>query len=286
MEQLPQHLDHFVVEALKAFPTWQYPEVDLPVSDRNVFIGSGSASCAADFFAEKFGGLAFHASNYKKILSRMQDKNFASINIVSASGGKDSLPMADFCQEVLGQKANLITCNPDAPAKEKTAKQFVFPAFKEPPTYNTSTYGSMLYWLFKEDSDKILNRLENLTIPNLREYGYVFFMADDKYATIADMAMRKVAETNQGVAVNAAGFTQGSHGMLRQPADNRLVFTINYEYPFPEKKYDLKADGYLEAMMLIYYIIGKNQNDQDTANIVSDYAKTVKTLGWQLKEVN
>ena len=287
MEQLPKHLDHFVVETLKALPTWQYPEIDLPKSDRNVFIGSGNAASVGKLFLDKFGGLYYDASDYEKQLGQMQDKNFASVNIVSASGGKDSLPMADFCQNVLGIKPNLITCNPEAPAKEKTAKQFVFPTLNDPPTYNTSTYGSMIYWLFGEDPAKILKRLEILEVPNLRNYQHILFFVNNDYVAVADMCSRKVNETLQGIPSNWAGITQGLHGMTGQPNEKRLLFTINPTKDVPsENRYDLTVDGHLEAMLLIDYIIGKNQTDQDTANIIEGYSKKKAALNWKFNKIN
>lgn len=281
------HLDYYVLETLKALKGWSYPEVDLKKSDHNIFMGSGSAYCTAQLWAKKFGGIALNASEYKEYLENRVEKNFESLNIVSASGGKDSIPMAQFCNDILRIKPNLITCNAEAPAKEYCAKIFAFPSFQEPPTYNTSTYGSMIYWLFGEDPQTILDFVSQMKIPDLRQYHYVFFMSDDKHATIAEMACRKIAETNQGVATNSAGFTHGAHGMLRQPDEKRLVVAMNMEYPFAkEHSYSIKLDSYLGLMMATYYIIGKNQNDQDTDNILKDYAEVAAKFGWKFNKIN
>lgn len=286
MEKI-EHLDYYVIETLKALKSWNYPKVDLQKSDRNIFMGSGSAYCTAQLWVKKYGGIALNASEYKEYLENCVEKKFTSVNIVSASGGKDSIPMAEFCNNILGVKPNLITCNAEAPAAKYCAKVFAFPSFQEPPTYNTSTYGSMIYWLFGEDPQTILDFISKMEVPNLRQYHYVFFMADDKHATIAEMAARKIAETNQGVATNAAGFTHGAHGMLRQPDEKRLVVSMNMDYPFAkEQSYAIKLDSYLGLMMATYYIIGKNQTDQDTDNILKDYAEVAAKFGWKFNKIN
>src|SRR5574343_1256354 len=121
MKTKTEHLDFYVTQALATFSQWQYPTIDIKKDDHNVFVGSGSAACAAELFTKKFGGIALNASNYKEFLSRTIDKNLLSVYIISASGGKDSIPMAEYISG-LGLKPNLITCNPDAPVKEKVAK--------------------------------------------------------------------------------------------------------------------------------------------------------------------
>ncbi len=284
MKTNTEHLDFYVSQALDNFDKQPYPQMDIPKSDRNVFIGSGSAFCVAQLFAKKFNGLALNASDYKDFIKRAIDRNLITVYIISASGGKDSIPMAEFLMEN-GHKPTLITCNPDAPAKNQVAKIWVFPAFEEPPTYNVSTYGSMIYWLFKEDTGKIKEFIKKLADLNLRKYHYVFFMAQDQYAPIAEMASRKVAETLEGLASNSSGFTHGSHGMLRQPDKKRLIVALNLDYPFQENIYNIKIDSYLGLLMSAYYLIGKNQTEKDTQNLLKNYGDTVKAMGWKLNKI-
>jgi len=285
MNNKTEHLDFYVSQTLDNLEKWEYPSLNIPKNDRNVFVGSGSAACVAQLFAKKYGGFYLNASDYRDFVDRSIDKKLFSVYIISASGGKDSVPMADFFLEQ-GLKPNLITCNSQAPVKNKVANLWAFPSFCEPPTYNTSTYGAMIYWLFKEDIQAIKKHIQTLKIPDLRKYHYIFFMAEDKYSPIAEMASRKVAETLQGIGVNSAGFTHGAHGMLRQPDKKRLVFTMNLDYPFQENIYKLNIDSYLGLMLATYYIIGKNQKDSDTKNLLADYQKVVQKLGWKLNKIN
>jgi fructoselysine-6-P-deglycase FrlB-like protein len=247
-------------------------------------MGSGSAGCVSKLFVEKFNGSALNISNYKRFFERTPKKIRVSIYIISASGGKDAINMAQFLKSK-NLKANLITCNKDAPAKKFVKKIFVFPTLKEPPTYNVSTYSSMIYWLFKDDIKKIKNLIKKIEIPNLRKYKYIFFLASDKYDVIAEMASRKVAETLEGIGSNGDGFSNSVHGMLRQPNKKRLVFCLNQKYPLKEDVYELNIDSHLGLMLITYYIIGRNQTDKDTKNLLKNYQQIIKKLNWKLNKV-
>lgn len=281
-----KHLDFYVKKTLASLERWRYPELKIKRNDGNVFLGSGTAACVGKLFAEKFNGISLNASNYKRFFKRIIEKNFASLNIISASGGKDSVNMASFLAE-MGLEPNLITCNKNAPAQKFVKKEniFVFPSFLEPPTYNVSTYGSMVYWLFKEDLKEIKRFLEDTKVPDLRRHKYIFFLAADQYDQIAEMASRKVAETLGGVGSNSEGFSNAIHGMLRQPNKDRLVFCLNQRYLAGDNIYKLEINSYLGLMLGSYYIIGKNQTDSDTKNLLKNYEETSKKLGWKFNKV-
>lgn len=286
MTQKIEHLDYYVIKTLENLEKWKYPKLEIKKDDTNIFLGSGTAACVGRLFVDKFNGISLNVSNYKQFFERAIKKDFASINIVNASGGKDGLNMASFLEN-LGFEPNLITCNKDPPAKKflKEENIFVFPSFIEPPTYNVSTYSSMIYWLFKENVKQIKEFIENMKIPDLGKYKYVFFLASDKYGTLAEIASRKVAETLEGIGSNGEGFSNGSHGMLRQPNKERLVFCLNQKYYIQDNTYELEFDSYLGLMLLVYYIIGKNQTKQDTQNILKNYEETSKKLGWEFNKV-
>lgn len=276
-------LDFYVIKTLNHLEKWGFPRLKIKKQEKNVFMGSGSAACVAKLFVEKFGGTALNISNYKRFFERALKKSF-SIYIISASGGKDAINMAEFLKK-RKLKANLITCNKNAPAKKLVNKVFTFPCFKEPPTYNVSTYASMIYWLFGESVKKIKNTIKNIKVPNLRKHKYIFFLADDKYDIIAEMVSRKTAETLEGIGSNGDGFSNSVHGMLRQPNKERLVFCLNQKYPFKENVYELNIDSYLALMLTTYYIIGKNQTDKDTENLLKNYQQTIKKLDWKIDKI-
>ena len=284
-----EHLDYFVVKTLNRLERWKYPKLKIEKDDTNVFLGSGNAGNVANLFTDKFNGISLNASNYKRFFQRVVKKDFASINIVNASGGKDGVNMASFLSQK-GFSPNLITCNKNAPAKKflKEENVFVFPAFTEPPTYNVSTYSSMVYWLFRENIKAIKNFIKKLKIPDLRKYKYIFFLASDKYNTIAKITSTKTLETLEGIGANGDGFSNGGgHGMLTQPNKNRLIFCLNQEYDLSPREniYQLELDSYLGLLLSTYYIIGKNQTDKDTENIFKNYLERAKKLGWQFNKI-
>jgi len=286
MTQKIKNLDFYVIKTAENLGNWKFPDLKIKKDKRNVFLGSGSAACVARLFAEKFNGFALNVSNYQGFFKRNSGENFNPISIVNASGGKDGLEMAKFLKKV-GLKSNLITCNPDAPAKKLVNLTYVFPALLEPPTYNVSTYSSMIFWLFKEDIKKIKNLIKKLTIPNLRKYKYVFFLAADEYAVIAEMASRKVTETLEGIGANGDGISNGLHGMLRQPNKNRLIFCLNTKYPLKNRGniYELNIDSYLGLVLGTYYIIGKNQTENDIKNLLKNYQEISQKLGWRFNKI-
>jgi len=96
MNNKTEHLDFYVSQTLNNLEKWEYPSLNIPKNDRNIFVGSGSAACVAQLFAKKYGGFYLNASDYRDFVDRSIDKKLFSVYIISASGGKDSVPMADF----------------------------------------------------------------------------------------------------------------------------------------------------------------------------------------------
>lgn len=130
----------------------------------------------------------------------------------------------------------------------------------EPPTYNTSTYASMIFSLFNEDVNEIegcINALEESNqIPNLKKYSFIFFLSKDEQEPVASMCSLKITETLQNIGSNASGFTNAHHGLINiQPNNKRLLFCQNVDYDSPEK-YNLNINSYLGTMLTTYYIIG------------------------------
>jgi hypothetical protein len=148
-----------------------------------------------------------------------------------------------------------------------------------------STYAAMLYGILKENIGGLENKIKNLPIPNLRKYKFVFFLADDKYEIVARMAKRKVVETLAGIGADGGGYSNAAHGMLLQPNPDRLVFCMNCKYDGAGDVYNLDVDSYLGLLLCIHYIIGKNQTDQDSQNILRNYFENAKKQGWKFNKV-
>ena len=274
-------VDYYVLRTLEKLEEWDYPEIDIEESERNVFLGSGNAFNTALLFIKVFDGIALNVGNYKEFF-RKERKGY-KVHIISASGGKDSVKMARFLKRK-GIKIVLITNNPEAPSKKFASKVFVFPCFKEPPTYNVSTYSSMIYFLFKENVKKIKKFIQRIKIPNLKKYKYILFVSKDELYPIARMASRKVAETLQGIGSHAECISDAAHGFFIQPNKWRLVFCIDCDVE-ERKKFRLKIKSYLGSLLSSYYIIGKNQTASDSKNIAKNYALLIKKQKWKIRGI-
>jgi hypothetical protein len=99
------------------------------------------------------------------------------------------------------------------------------------------------------------------------------------------MVSRKVAETLEGIGSNGDGFSNSSHGMIRQPNKNRLIFCLNQTYLPKKNTYKLNIDSHLGLMLATYYIIGKNQTNRDSKNLLKNYKQTTKQLGWKFSKI-
>ncbi|MBI2085166.1 MAG: hypothetical protein HYT71_01485 [Candidatus Aenigmarchaeota archaeon] len=278
-------LDQYVMKTLDNLEAWPYPSLPLKRDNKNLFLGSGNASNVAGIFAKKFGGNAVSVANYKEYLSSRHASDFASISIINASGGKDGINMASFLKQN-GFNFNLMTCNPNPPAGEFLPKEniFIFPSFNEPPTYNVSTYASMIYAIMKENVGDIKENIKNLELPDLRKYKFIFFISEDKYELPAIMSARKVGESLAGLGSAGEGLSTAQHGMLLHANDDRLDFCMNCDTG-TKNVYKIKMDSYLGLIMCAYYIIGKNQTSSDMENIMKNYTSNAQKLGWKFNKV-
>lgn len=283
MDTKIEKLDSYVIKTLDVIGSWEYPQVDIKKSDFNIFMGSGSAVCVAQMFTYKFGGVSLSADQYLAFLQNTTEKQH-NIYILSASGGKDAVNMAQACKEY-GMPASLITCNQDAPCKDLVKEIFVFPSFVDPPTYNVSTYFGMVFWLFGENPRDVRDFVLKLKKINLKKYKSIFFVSDDLHTPIAKMATRKVGECLENVMANGEGQSQAAHGVVLQPNKHRLIIRLNCNFPVNNQKYyDINTDTFLGLLASTYYLIGQNQKNSDIKNTINNYSKIVKERNWQLTE--
>lgn len=278
-------LDYYVAKTLKNLNNWDYPELEIKKTSRNVFVGSGNADNTGRILAREFGGAGFSVVDYQSFFTKCDDKNY-DVYIINASGGKDGVKMAKWLTQN-GWQPKLITSNPEPPAGEFLRPEYIFafPSFKEPPTYNVSTYAAMLYGILKENIVGAAERINNLSVPNLRKYKFVFFLCDDKYEIAGRVAKRKVAETLAGLGADAGGYSNAAHGMLLQPNGDRLTVCVNCDYEGEGDYWRFDAGSYVEAILSIHYIIGKNQTEADSRNIWRNYFANAQKHGWKFGKI-
>jgi len=284
-DQKIETLDYYALQTLENLPKWEYPKIEIKKTARNVFVGSGNADNAGKILAREFGGAAFSVVDYQNFFENCGDKNY-DVYIVNASGGKDGVKMAQWLAQN-GYRPKLITSNPEPPAGKflRIEDVFAFPAIKEPPTYNVSTYAAMLYGILKEDISGAAQRIKGLQVPDLRKYKFIFFLTADRYEAVGFAAKRKVGETLAGLGADAGGYSNAAHGMLLQPNPDRLVVCVNCDYEGEGDCWRFDADSYVEAILTIHYIVGKNQTEADSRNILCNYFANAEKQGWKFNKI-
>ena len=161
---------------------------------------------------------------------------------------------------------------------------FTFPSFVEPPTYNVSTYASMIYAIMNENVGDIKDKIKGIEMPDFRKYKFIFFVAADKYELPAIMAARKVGESLAGLGSAGEGISTAMHGMLVHENNDRLDFCMNCDTS-TKNSYKLEMESFLGLIMCAYYIIGKNQTQADMEEIMKNYTSMAQKLGWKFNKV-
>ncbi len=233
--------------------------------------GSGNALVTAKILFKNQKAFFASESDFDEKFKTIRPKD---VVIVSASGTRDAMSM--FKQ---AKKANanvlLITNTKNSPL-EKEAKDYpnfkkiLFPAIKEPPTYNVSTYLGMIISQTQENPNQILDFIDKLeqkiNFSILKENNKFFFVFPNQFVYLTEMAYTKMHELF-GRQISFAAETPKSmrHGIDNLISDELFVFLGDkpnkftksqktFHIPLPPKT------NYAIAMAVLYYIMGKLQN--------------------------
>lgn len=187
-------LDKYVLKTLDSLQNWKMPEIPIK-KGFNLFMGSGNAFQVAKIYASHFGGIAADTTNYRHYF-KYSDK-FGEKIIVSASGGKER-EWLETAQAFNGN-CTLLTCAKNPPAGQYVKKIITFQCLQDPPSYNTSTYASMIHALNpKEDISKIREYIHKLDTPKLSKYSFIPVISADENEPVAQMCATKIRE-NLGI---------------------------------------------------------------------------------------
>jgi len=263
-------LDVCVLGALELFADQGLPPLEIATSYRHpLIVGSvGAAVTGRILFGERNVVFA-NESTYQKKLQDATDID--GVVLVSASGGKHSIPIAQELQK-RGVPMQLLTNNPDAPAKTYVgdANTFVFPKNREPYTYNTSTYLGMILSKTKESPTAIYKfiteQVAARVTDNLDRYDAFFFILPPRFDAIQQMLSMKFDELF-GPRVSGRIFTkeQAKHSKTVIPSDTECFVSFGEEndlfgreenrlyVPLPERC------DYGNLMAIGYYFIGQIQ---------------------------
>ncbi len=157
-------LDEVVLAGLQYLSTADIPHINTGEYTRPLVIGSVNALSTGRVLFSTVDAVFAEESTYAEALARTTQID--AIYIISASGGKHAVSIArDLHRSNL--PVFLITNNPEAKAREHVdaSRVLVFPHLREPYTYNTSTYMSMMRGVGEESLSDILSFIESEVAP-------------------------------------------------------------------------------------------------------------------------
>jgi len=305
MTEKIETLNYYVKKALDFFEENKNPTFELPKSTNTLVVGSQTGLLAGRIIY-RFADRSF--SHAKEVLAQSEidaKKNILEdVTIVSATGSRQVVPIARYALDLDKKlRVNAILCNDKSELVEEFGDRInakFISALQEPPTINTSTYGSMIQAVTNENLPEIRQVVESLEEP---EGGYGQFKAfsvifTDSMPEVAEMVDWKLRGENIGRCIGSMSthLTNYMHGAAINDANKELYIALGLSKeekevfeqmlePIPtERKYyiDVPDDfGPLGFMMLGYSVVGQIQkNYPGFQKNIGDYKQRAKIWKW------
>ena len=270
------NLDVVVLGALELFSKERLPEYNVEnICSKPLVVGSANAYSVGRILFRNTEARFSEEGDFEENIKTFSD--IGCVVIVSASGGKHAVGIAKKMSEnKVGKTYNLdtwlLTNNKDAPAKEFIDKDnvIIFPKNREPYTYNTSTYLSMIISQTKENPEEIYSHIDNIKkyIPqDLGRYSAFILTVSSEFDEVRSMFRTKFDELFGGNVVGRV-FTDEEikHAKTVVPSDKELIihFGNNKEDYYLEKEDSVyiplsESASYGEMLSVGYFVIGKIQ---------------------------
>lgn len=293
-DHLPD-LDVAVDGALLMLDDVLLPETAVPFKHPLV-VGSGNAEHVGRIIFRDKDAVFANESNFKRALD--QHSLIDGVVIISASGSKHSVPIAEHLRE-LSLPTMLFTNTMGSPAAAFVGEENtrVFPKNREPYTYNTSTYFSMVAANTREEVGPIKRQLDAYLrgAPDFSRFTSFTFILPANIFQIAPMLRTKFDELF-GTRLNARFYTpeEIKHAKTVVPNDAELFISFTPEgdawgqgggrFAVPMSK----GDGFLDALALTYHLIGQIQKAHPPyfkENIVRYCDETSRIFGTEIKPI-
>jgi hypothetical protein len=250
-----------VLGALEFLSNKTLPKIDIPKSKKLLVLGSGNALITGKIIFKDYNAIFADESSFK---NQIKKTKYDLAIIISASGSKHAPLIAKYLNSKK-IKSILLTTNKDAPAKKYVNKTIVFPKQREPYTYNTSTYLSMIISKTKESPSKIYKQIKKIKInQNLKNYNAFFLILPEKFNEAKEMLITKFDELF-GPMINGRVYTfeQTKHAKTLVPSEKELFISLGIKNKiFGLKRINIpisKDADYGEFIATSYYVIGKIQ---------------------------
>ncbi len=270
LENIPD-LDTVVLAALELFISKQLPPLPTIPYSRPLVVGSGNAEATGRILFEDVDAVFASESNYEAKLKAIPAID--GVVLISASGGKHAPIIARRAKE-LGKRVTLITTKEGSEASKVLLEGegdsvYVMPKNREPYTYNTSTYLSMILAKTGESPEAIMQfikeRIDTIAMPAFGSYNKFYLIVPSEFTQAVRMFQVKFIELfGRMVARDVETVEYVRHATTVVPSDE-LFISFGYEntswgeegkrlnIPLPE------GCGYGAMIAIAYYVIGKIQ---------------------------
>jgi hypothetical protein len=259
-------LDEVVLGALSYLEALDLPAVPVDRHTHPLVVGSGNAYQTGRILFRNVDATFVEEGNFEAV---MEHCFHDAVYIVSASGSKHALTLAERAVHA-GVPVYLITNMSDSPAGMLLGEEhtYVFPHIREPYTYNTSTYVSMLYGGTGVSPRRVRTYLETVVEPlltHLGEYDAFLMILPPEFADVRKMYEVKFDELFGPHILGRAVTTEElKHAKTVVTSEKQcfISFGETTEYGNPGRRITipLMDDAiHAEVVALGYYVIGKVQ---------------------------
>lgn len=267
------NLDTVTLGALELLGEHELPTIDISQFKRPLVVGSGNAEATGRIIFSETDAIFASESTVDDKLAHIS--NIDEVIIVSASGGKHAPIIAKKAASA-GKHVSLITNTDNSEAEQMLSTQdltiFKYPKNREPYTYNTSTYMSMIMGWTRENPQEIAEFIEqevaNLDFPDFSTFDKYYLIVPPEFAGIIRMLQVKFIELfGRNVARDVETSEYVRHATTVAPS-NELFITFgepNTTWGKSENRLNipLPNDANYGAMMAVgYYVIGQIQKIQ------------------------
>lgn len=286
------NLDVCVLGALEFLFDKKLPSIDIGKKKRLLVVGSGNALVAGRIIFENRDAVFASESDYK---GKLKVAKYDLVVLISASGGKHAVGIAKYLK-AKKNKVLLITNNVEAPAAKFVNEKVVFPKQREPYTYNTSTYLSMILSATGESVEKIYGEIKKIDkkIPKrLSHYDSFYFILPSKFDAVRELFVTKFDELF-GPEVDGMIFTdeQTKHAKTIVPSNKELFVGLGVKNNrYGKKRFNLslpRGADYGMVMSIGYYLIGRIQEGKEPffrKNIVRYTEEASKIFGENISPI-
>jgi len=269
MNSLPS-LDTVVLGALEMLATETVPTLDVTTFKRPLVVGSGNAEATGRILFTETDAVFASESSVDDKLNHINDID--EVIVVSASGGKHAPILARKAHDA-GKHVTLITNTPNSLAQQELSDSeiavLVYPKNREPYTYNTSTYMSMMMGLTREDPTAIKRfieeQIDTLELPDLSQFDKYYLIVPPKFADVIRMLHVKFIELfGRNIARDIETSEYVRHATTVAPSNELFISfgepNTTWGNPSDRLNVPLPKDANYVAMVAIgYYVIAQIQ---------------------------